>query len=119
MPALTLFYGNAVRGEHRFPRPDLESRLMNKLNQGGGVRMFGLRRIGKSTLREFVREPLEAENRPYAYFDGQGLHSLSDLLSRLFQTMPAKQNFSQRVLRVVAAGPIRAAGEATAHGRGP
>jgi len=45
-----------VRGAQRFPRPDLENRLMTKLQQGGGVRMFGLRRIGKSTMREYAIE---------------------------------------------------------------
>jgi hypothetical protein len=113
---LDLFYGNAVRGKHRFPRPDLENRLISKLSQGGGVRMFGLRRIGKSTLREYVLEQLRAEKRPHAFIDGQGLHSLNELLSRLFQAMPAKQNFGQRVLRALAAGPVRVAVEAISKG---
>jgi len=89
---------------------------MSKLNQGGGIRMFGLRRIGKSTLREYALERLEAEGRSYAYIDGQGLHSLSELLSRLFLAMPAQQNFTQRVLKSLAAGPVRIAIEALAKG---
>jgi len=113
---LELYYGNAVRGRQRFSRPDVESRLMSRLAQGGGVRMFGLRRIGKSTLRNFAIEQLEAEGRSVAYIDGQGLHSLGDLLSRLFQSMPSKKSFSQRVAGALAAGPIRVAVEAIATG---
>jgi hypothetical protein len=78
--------------------------------------MFGLRRIGKSTLREYAIERFQAEGRPYAFIDGQGLHSLSDLLSRLFRAMPAKQNFGQRVLGAIAAGPVRIAVEAVSKG---
>lgn len=113
---LQLFYGNAVSGNQRFKRPALEKRLMTKLRQGGGVRMFGLRRIGKSTLRNYVIEQLQAEGRVVAYIDGQGLHSLGDLLSRLFQAMPQKRNFSDRVIGALAVGPIRIAVEAISKG---
>lgn len=114
---LDLYYGGAVRGKNRFPRPDLERRFMTKLEQGSGVRMFGLRRIGKSTMRQFALEQFTAQGRPHAFIDGQGLHSLGDLLSRLFQAMPTRQqNFGERVLRAVTAGPARVAIEALAKG---
>ena len=65
---LVPLYSNAVAGENpSFPRPELEGRLRRALDAGSGVKMFGLRRIGKSTLRLCATEHLDASRRPYAY----------------------------------------------------
>ena len=45
--ALVPFYGNAVSGNQRFDRPALQNKLLRTLASSGGVKMFGLRRIGK------------------------------------------------------------------------
>ena len=81
--ALELNYGNAVTGAQRYARPELEARFLRTLTSSAGIKMFGLRRIGKSTLRLLATEHFERTQRPYAYIDGQGLNSLSDLLGRL------------------------------------
>ena len=113
---LILHYGGAVSGEQYFPRPDLEQRFMNQLAHGAGIKMFGLRRIGKSTLRVYAIGQLEAEKRPVAFIEGQGLQSLSDFLSRLFRALPAEKSFMHRAVGLLSAGPMRIALEAVAKG---
>ena len=113
---LELSYGNAVTGSRRFDRPDLEHKLINTLTQGAGVKMFGLRRIGKSTLRLYAMEQLDAQKRPYAFIDGQGLQSLSDLLGRLFAAMPHNGGFMNKAIGFLSKGPAQAALQAVAKG---
>jgi hypothetical protein len=111
---LELNYGNAVRGAQRFRRPELEERLLRALNNSAGVKMFGLRRIGKSTCRLYATEHFDTVQRPYAYIDGQGLHSLRDLLSRLSQAMPGEKSLVHRAFALISAGPASAALDALA-----
>src|SRR3954463_3885566 len=85
---LKLSYGNAVAGEQRFPRPALEQRFMRTLMHSAGIKMFGLRRIGKSTLLAYAMEQMDENCQAYIYVNAQGLQSLSDLLCRLFEAMP-------------------------------
>ena len=82
--SMEIHYGNAVTGNQRFARPKLERKLMGVLEQSAGIKMFGLRRIGKSTARLFVCEELEKQGTHYTYVDAQGLHSIEDLLAELF-----------------------------------
>jgi hypothetical protein len=42
--------GQAVRGEHRWPCWDLECPIARLLLEGNSLSLFGLRRIGKSSL---------------------------------------------------------------------
>ena len=111
-----LFYGNAVTGDERFSRPALEDRFMRALTSSSGIKMFGLRRIGKSTMRLYASECFEREGRAFAYIDGQGLHSLNDLISKLFQAMPPSEGFMNRALSIVTAGPVQSALQALAEG---
>lgn len=113
---LELNYGNAVTGAQRFSRPALEKRFLQALGTSAGVKMFGLRRIGKSTLRLLAMEHFEATRRPYAFVDGQGLQSLGDLLGRLHEAMPKEQGVIQRALELVTSAPARTALEALAKG---
>ena len=116
--SLQLNYGNAVTGDQRFERPELQNRLMRTLDHSAGVKMFGLRRIGKSTLRLYATEQLEKQGRPVTAIDGQGLQSLSDFLARLFTAMPQGQGFMHRALSLATKGPAQAALEAVARGTG-
>ncbi len=113
---LELHYGGAVGGGQRFPRPELEDRFMRTFDHSAGVKMFGLRRIGKSTLRRYATERFEAAGRPFISTDGQGLHSLVDLLGRLAQAMPREDGLMKRALRLATTGPARAALEALSTG---
>jgi hypothetical protein len=115
---LSLHYGSAVRGEQRFSRPTLERRLMMALDGGAGIKMFGLRRIGKSTLKQHAVEQFAIRGRPCAVIDGQGLGSLSDLLGRLFAEFQVQDGFAGRVVGLMTSGPARGVVEAIATGAG-
>lgn len=105
---LRLHYGNAVSGEQRYPRPQLEARLMRTLNNSGGIKMFGLRRIGKSTLRRYVVECLQQQEKAVAFVDAQGLHGVADLLAELFAALPKESGLTSRALALIAKdSPIR------------
>lgn len=115
--SLVPMYGNAVTGENRFARPALEKRLASALSSSS-VKMFGLRRIGKSTLRLWITEKFQAEGKPYAYVDGQGLHSLSDLLSRLYNALPGEGGLFRQAFSAISTGPVKTALDAVAAGAG-
>lgn len=115
--ALVLYYGNAVAGDQRFDRPELQSKLLRTLANSGGVKMFGLRRIGKSTLRRYVIEQMEAANKPVVFVDAQGLESIQELLGALFGALPRELDLKGRVLGFIAKdSPIRKVLEALASG---
>ena len=105
--ALVPFYGNAVAGDQRFDRPALQNKLLRTLASSGGVKMFGLRRIGKSTLRLYVIEQMQAANKPVVFIDAQGLKSLQELLGALFGALPRDSNMKSRVLGFIAKGIIQ------------
>lgn len=115
---LELNYGNAVTGNQRFSRPDLEARFLRTLTSSAGIKMFGLRRIGKSTLRRLATEHFEREALPCVYIDGQGLHSLGDLLGRLGEVMPDESSVMKRALARLSTGPGRIVIDAIAKGTG-
>jgi hypothetical protein len=113
---LVLNYGNAATGDSRFPRPDLEARFMRTLRNSAGIKMFGLRRIGKSTMRLYAMEQLQAERRTVAYIDGQGLLGLGDFLGRLSSALPGEKGLVQLALKQLSSGPIKAALDALVAG---
>ena len=113
---LILQYGNAVTGNQRFDRTALQSKLLRTMDSSGGIKMFGLRRIGKSTLRQYLIEQSEAKGQAVAYFDAQGLHSIQDLIAELFHSLP-EDGFAERTLKLIAKdSPIRSLLEALARG---
>lgn len=67
--------------------------------------MFGLRRIGKSTLRQVAREHFANTDRPCAYIDAQGAATLTDFLLRMSKAMPDENSFINRAMRVIVDGP--------------
>lgn len=115
--ALALHYGNAVAGNQRFDRPELQEKLMRTLGSSGGIKMFGLRRIGKSTLRRYIIEQLTAAKKPVAFLDAQGLHGIHDLLAELFSALPKESNLTGRILGFISKeSPVRGLLEALASG---
>ncbi len=102
-----LHFGSPVTGAQRFPRPELEARLMRDLESCAGIKMFGLRRIGKSTLRLYAMEQLEQAQRPFAFIDAQGSTSLGDFLTRLAQAIPGESGFVARVASVLNSAPAK------------
>ena len=81
---------------------------MRRLNASVGVKMFGLRRIGKSTFRQIAIEHFEEVGRPYAYVDGQGVNSLVEFLGRLSRALPQDSNLLTRALNLINGGPAHA-----------
>lgn len=115
--SLELLYGNAVTGNQRFQRPKLQERLLRTLDRSVGIKMFGLRRIGKSTLRLFVIEQMQQSGKQVAFVDAQGLHSIEDLLAELFRALPQETKLTSKALGFLAKdSPIRNTLEALAKG---
>lgn len=106
---LDLHYGGAVSGSQKFDRPELEARFVELFAGGSGIKMFGLRRIGKSTLRLHLHRALEQQGRKVAFIDGQGLQSLSAFLSRLSMETREAGGLWHRMIDAVAAEPVRKA----------
>ena len=94
------FYGNAVFGEQRFPRPELEAEMLRLLEHSGGLKMFQLRRIGKSTFRVYAEEQMRQRGHAIVSVDAQGLRSPGQLLLAVFSQLPRKDSgFTDRLTR--------------------
>jgi hypothetical protein len=85
---IKIFYGNAVSGEQRFPRPALEMEMLRLLEHSGGLKMFQLRRIGKSTFIELAQERMRERGYAIVNVDAQGMRSLDQLLLAVFSALP-------------------------------
>lgn len=89
--ALDVFYGNAVNGSARFARPELEAEMIRLLEHGVGIKMFGLRRIGKSTFRLFAEEFMAARGYGLATVNAEGMRSIDQLLFGVFAALPRQE----------------------------
>jgi hypothetical protein len=65
-------YGNPVTGEHFWPRPDITESIITSLLAGESVKLFGLRRTGKSSIMLEVESGLRKAGRKPVYVDVQG-----------------------------------------------
>ncbi|MCU0755611.1 MAG: hypothetical protein MUE46_10900 [Xanthomonadales bacterium] len=101
---LELHYGGAVSGEQKFARPALEARFLDLFRGGAGIKMFGLRRIGKSTLRLHLCRVL---GLPYQSIWNHGFNNLNTEVDRkrgtnslqsLFVKVVTKQSPRRRTL---------------------
>lgn len=99
MKPLDLHYGGPVEGSQKFDRPELENQFVTLFNGGAGIKMFGLRRIGKSTLRLHLQQEIEKSNGQVAFIDGQGLHSLAAFLKALSGATRQKDGQGEGLLR--------------------
>lgn len=113
---IQIHYGGAVSGDQRFARPELEQLFLRHLSSSAGIRMFGLRRIGKSTLRKRAIEEFERAGRPYIFVDGQGLHSMADLLSEIDVPKEGVSGLISKALKFATA-PAQAALNALKEGK--
>jgi len=82
-------YGTAVLGKHRFDRSDINEQICQGVQNGNGIRIFGLRRIGKSTQAKHSLELLAAQGKEIAWVDLQGTNSEAELLFSILSEMPA------------------------------
>lgn len=116
MSELDLHYGGAVSGRQKFDRPQLEARFVSRFTGGVGIKMFGLRRIGKSTLRLHLSNTLAAQGRQVAFIDAQGLHSLAEFLGRLSSETRREEGLWRRALSALPVGPVAKALQALEKG---
>jgi hypothetical protein len=93
-------YGSTVRGRQRFSRPEIGAEFDSVLLGGNGAKLFGLRRMGKSTEAVACAERLRTQGLTVVEIDTQGLVSEADLLMRLFASLPAK-GWGDRVLQAI------------------
>ena len=90
-----------MRGNQRFSRPEIGAEFDSVLLGGNGAKLFGLRRLGKSTEAVACAERLRTKGLAVVEIDTQGLVSEADLLMRLFASLPAK-GWGDRVFQAIA-----------------
>ncbi len=93
-------FGQAVRGEMRFPRPELEAEFDSVLTRSNGARLFGLRRTGKSSEAVACAERLRKLGKKVIEEDVQGTTSEVGLLYAILQRFSA-QGFGDRILQFI------------------
>src|ERR1051326_8654349 len=94
------YVGTAVRGDMRFPRPELEAEFDSALTRTDGGKLFGLRRIGKSSETVACAERLQKLGWKVIEEDAQGKTSEAELLYAILGKMQT-QSFGDRVLQAV------------------
>jgi hypothetical protein len=89
--------GNPVTGEDFWPRHDIVNDLFDDLaNEKGSRRLFGLRRIGKtSVLLEVERRLRERSDLTVVRIDVQGVRRFKDFLNTLIKELPAAGRLRQ------------------------
>lgn len=107
-PRLNLHYGQAVNVGQRYPRPGLEASLIKRMTHGTGVKMFGLRRIGKSTMRKVLLEHFAEVGREVYYVDAQGADTLSKFLFQLSPQMSGKPSLIDKARNLSVTAPVQA-----------
>ncbi|WP_164631154.1 hypothetical protein [Rhodopseudomonas sp. WA056] len=81
-------YGSPVTGAHYWPRPDITEPIVASLRAGESVKLFGLRRAGKSSVMLAVEEALAGHGLKPVYVDVQGHDRIDKLLSALLAALP-------------------------------
>jgi hypothetical protein len=102
-------YGSAVRGVQRWPRPDLEAQFDSALAGGNGAKLFGLRRIGKSTEAVACAARLQALGWTTVALDCQDMATEAQLLMKLFAELPSR-GWAAGLLKAVTGDSLIAAG---------
>ena len=80
-------FGMHVSGADAWPRPDIVDPIINHLARGDSVKMFGLRRIGKSTCMAQVRQGL-AGRAVLVHTDAQNANTMSAFTKELLNAVP-------------------------------
>lgn len=78
-------YGQAARGENRWPRWDLECPIARLLLEGNSVSLFGLRRIGKSSLLVGIEDLVRKEGAVPVTVELQGANRIETLVAKLVE----------------------------------
>lgn len=78
-------YGQAAVGDSRWPRWDLECPIARLLLDGTSVSLFGLRRIGKSSLILGIEDLLRAGGAIPVTLELQGSHRIEHLVRKLVE----------------------------------
>jgi hypothetical protein len=81
-------YGGSVTGDRFWPRPDLSDPIVSSLLAGESIKLFGLRRTGKSSIMREVERALRERGRNPVYIDVQGQDRIDGLMSALVQALP-------------------------------
>jgi hypothetical protein len=81
-------YGAAAMGEYYWPRPSLTDPMIDALQAGESVSLFGLRRTGKSSLLREIERVLGASGKVTRYVDVQGSSRVDPILSALLSAVP-------------------------------
>jgi len=99
--------GNPAKGSNFWPRPEIVGELFEALVEDrGSRRMFGLRRIGKTSIvLELERRMRENGGLTVIRVDVQGICRFRDFLSKVFEQMPNDNRFKQARQRF-AANPV-------------
>ncbi len=92
-------FGSAAVGPYRFPRPEIEIAAIDAMTRTNGLRLFGLRRIGKSTLLEYCAEVLGQKGIHVINVDAEGMSSELDLLYDILAKLPSKDLQTRILMR--------------------
>lgn len=90
-------FGGPAIGPQRFPRPDIEARVMTLFRNGSGCQCFGLRRIGKSTLMAHCADALRDDGYHVVDLNAEGMASEAELLTTILRDTP-RQTLPQRIV---------------------
>lgn len=94
--------GNPVENEDFFQRNAVVDRLVDDIrNQRGSRSLFGLRRIGKSSVLRAVKERLDNQTSLVVIsIDVQGISRLGDFLAKIVEDLPERhtlQNYRAKI----------------------
>jgi hypothetical protein len=88
-------YGNPVSGEYFWPRPEITEPIVEALLAGESIKLFGLRRTGKSSIMLEVQATLSKAGLKPVYVDVQGNDRVDQLCARLLAAVPASDNINK------------------------
>lgn len=99
--------GNPVSGADFWPRAEIVEDLFNALvNDQGSRRLFGLRRIGKtSVLMELQRRLIERPELTVIRMDVQGVSRFKDFLGKVFEQIHADDR-RVKIKKVLSSNPV-------------
>jgi hypothetical protein len=81
-------FGMHVEGPHFWPRPTVVCELVEGLSGGKSFTMFGLRRIGKSSVMAETRRQLADRKITVIHIDAQNFQGLAGLFSAILRGLP-------------------------------
>ncbi len=97
-PTLRPKFGTHVTGSGFWPGAPDPDMLVARLEDGESLKIFGLRRIGKSSLLYEIARRLADRQRTVIQLDGQQLRSIPSLLKEIIDKLPLEKGPLQRLL---------------------